>query len=168
VRAIGIGFVFLLMATAVFAQQQTGEQPAQADKIFTSSAEITALIAKAKSERKEGQSNVSQRILHLPSYNVSLEYRASVGDAVVHEQEAEVFYVVDGAATMVIGGKLVNEIRMNATNLTGTAIDGGTSQKIAKGDFIIVPENTPRWFSAIDSTLVLMSLHVPRTSAPAR
>jgi hypothetical protein len=25
-----------------------------------------------------------------------------------------------------------------------------------------VPENTPHWFSAINGTVVLMSLHVPR------
>ena len=38
------------------------------------------------------------------------------------------------------------------------------SRTISKGDFVIVPENTPHWFSKIDGTLVLMSLHVPRTS----
>ncbi len=33
---------------------------------------------------------------------------------------------------------------------------------VAKGDFVIVPENTGHWFSEIKSTLVLMSVHVPR------
>jgi mannose-6-phosphate isomerase-like protein (cupin superfamily) len=161
-RAIGISLAFILVATAAPAQQPTGEQPAQTAKTFTSSADITALIAKAKSERKEGQPLVSERILQLTPYNANLEYRASVGPAAVHEREAEIFYVIDGTATMVIGGKLVNEARTNPGNLTGTAIEGGTSQKVAKGDFIIVPENTPHWFSAIDGTLVLMTLHVPR------
>ena len=36
-------------------------------------------------------------------------------------------------------------------------------RKIAKGDFILVPEGTPHWFSTIDGTLTLMSLHLPRT-----
>jgi mannose-6-phosphate isomerase-like protein (cupin superfamily) len=80
----------------------------------------------------------------------------------VHEREAELFYVIDGSATMITGGKLVNESRTNPANLTGSAVEGGTSRHVAKGDFIIVPENTPHWFSAIDGTLVLMSLHVPR------
>jgi mannose-6-phosphate isomerase-like protein (cupin superfamily) len=85
-----------------------------------------------------------------------------VGTAAVHETDAEVFYVIDGAATMVTGGKLVNETRRDPTNLVGSAIDGGTPRNVAKGDFIIVPEKTPHWFSAIDKTLVLMTLHVPR------
>ena len=95
-------------------------------------------------------------------YNANLEYRASVGPAAVHETEAELFYVIEGSATMMTGGKLVNETRTNAANLTGTAIEGGTSRAVAKGDFIIVPEKTPHWFSAINGTIVLMTLHVPR------
>jgi quercetin dioxygenase-like cupin family protein len=36
------------------------------------------------------------------------------------------------------------------------------TRRVAKGDFIMVPEGTPHWFSAIDGTIVLMSLHLPR------
>jgi mannose-6-phosphate isomerase-like protein (cupin superfamily) len=72
------------------------------------------------------------------------------------------FYVIDGSATLVTGGKLTEEKRTNAENLTGSGIEGGTPRPVAKGDFIIVPENTPHWFSAINGTVVLMSLHVPR------
>jgi len=133
-------------------------------KTFTSSAEITALIAKAKSERKGDAPLVAERILSLAPYSANLEYRAAVGPAAVHEKEAEMFYVIDGGATLVTGGKLVNEKRANAENLNGTAIENGTSRNIAKGDFVIVPENTPHWFSAINGTIVLMSLHVPRTA----
>jgi len=76
------------------------------------------------------------------------------------------FYVIDGSATLVTGGKLKDEKRTNAENLTGTGIEGGNPQAITKGDFVIVPENTPHWFSAINGTIVLMSLHVPRSGAP--
>jgi len=78
------------------------------------------------------------------------------------------FYVIEGSATMVTGGKLVKETRTNAENLSGTGIEGGSPRSIAKGDFIIVPENTPHWFSAITGTLVVMSLHVPRSDASTR
>jgi mannose-6-phosphate isomerase-like protein (cupin superfamily) len=101
-------------------------------------------------------------MLELGTYDGHLEYRASVGGAAVHEKEAEIFYVIDGAGTLVTGGKLVKEIRTNPTNLSGSAIDGGTPRHVSKGDFILVPENTPHWFSSIDGTLVLFSVHVPR------
>lgn len=152
------------VSIAAFSIAAAAQQPgaAEATKAFASSADVLALIAKAKAERKENQPLVAERILHLDPYNASLEYRAAVGPAAVHEKEAEMFYVIDGGATMITGGKLVNEKRTNAENLSGTAIEGGNSRSVAKGDFIIVAEKTPHWFSAINGTLVLMSLHVPR------
>jgi mannose-6-phosphate isomerase-like protein (cupin superfamily) len=158
---IPTGLALTLLATAAMAQQPAAPS-AQAMKTFTSSSEITAMIAKAKSQRKDDQPLVAQPILRLAPYNASLEYRAAVGPAAVHEKEAEFFYVIDGSATLVTGGKLTGETRSNAENLSGKGIDGGSAQEVAKGDFIVVPENTPHWFSKINGTVVLMSLHVPR------
>lgn len=163
-RAIAITFVGTLLAVGAWAQSPG----AQAMKTFTSSADVAALAAKAKSERKEGQPVVAERILQLAPYSANLEYRASVGPAAVHEREAEMFYVIDGSATLVTGGKLVKESRTNPENLTGTGIEGGTPQAVAKGDFVIVPENTPHWFSVINGTITLMSLHVPRPLTATR
>ena len=72
------------------------------------------------------------------------------------------FFVIEGSGTLVTGGKLVNQTRSNPENLAGTAIEGGESRSISKGDFIMVPENTPHWIGAINGTIVLMSLHLPK------
>jgi len=128
---------------------------------MVSAADVAALVAKAKAERKDDQPTVAQSLLQLAPYNVSLEYRAAVGNAAMHETEAELFYVIDGSATLVTGGKLTAEKRTNAENLTGTGIEGGVSRHVAKGDFVMVPDHTPHWFSPIDGTIVLMSLHLP-------
>jgi mannose-6-phosphate isomerase-like protein (cupin superfamily) len=150
--------ILVFSSSLAFAQQP----PASAanSRTYVSAADVTALIAKAKADRKD-QPLIAQSLIQLAPYNVSLEYRASVGNAAVHETEAELFYVVDGSATLVTGGKLTKETRTNAENLTGAGIEGGTSRRVAKGDFIMVPEGTPHWFSAIDGTVVLMSLHLP-------
>lgn len=166
-RTIGISLALTFFAAAAVAQQGTAPS-AQSIKTFSSSADVAALQAKAKSERKEGQPLVVERILQLAPYNANLEYRASVGPASIHEREAEVFYVIDGGGTMVTGGKLLNESRTNAENLTGSGIEGGTPRKLTKGDFLVVPENTPHWFSSLDGSITLMSLHVPRSSGGTR
>lgn len=164
-RIMIIGVAFLL-ATGLSAAKQSAQYAQKSSekptKTFISAGDVAELIAKAKSERKEGQAIVVEPMLELGSYDGHLEYRASVGNAAVHEKEAEIFYVIGGSGTLVTGGKLVNEHRMNATNLTGSAIEGGTSRPVSKGDFILVPENTPHWFSSINGTLVLFSIHVPR------
>lgn len=158
-RAFAISLV-LTLGMAGAAWSQAAPQPT---KTYASAADVQALLAKAKADHKDGQPIVAERILTLAPYAASLEYRTSVGPAAVHEKEAEMFYVIEGSGTLTTGGKLKDEKRQNAENLTGTGIEGGKSQELAKGDFAIVPENTPHWFSKINGTIVLMSLHVPRS-----
>ena len=167
-RALVLSVTLAFVASSASAQQPAAPNPGQALKTFASSADVAALAAKAKSERKEGQALIAQPILQLAPYNVSLEYRVAVANAAVHEKEAELFYVIDGSATIVTGGKLKDEKRTNAENLSGAGIDGGTSRHVAKGDFIMVPENTPHWFSTIDGSVTLMSLHLPHAGTAAR
>jgi mannose-6-phosphate isomerase-like protein (cupin superfamily) len=145
----------------VGAQQPAAAAPAAAMKLFASSADVAALIAKAKAERRPDQALLSQPIVGFAPYAANLEYRALVGGAAAHETELELFYVVDGAGTLVTGGTLTMETRPNANNRAGTGIQGGDSRRVAKGDFMLVPPGVPHWFSAIDGTLVLMSVHLP-------
>jgi mannose-6-phosphate isomerase-like protein (cupin superfamily) len=155
---------FMIVTAAAVAQMpaQQAKQAPPAPKTYTSAKDVVAMMVKAKSDRKQDQANFIQSLLQLAPYTANLEYRAAVGPAATHETEAELFYVIDGGGMLVTGGKLVGETRTNPTNLSGTAIEGGATQAVAKGDVFIVPENTPHWFSKIDGTLVLMSLHVPR------
>jgi mannose-6-phosphate isomerase-like protein (cupin superfamily) len=158
--------LLIVAAAAVWSLPAVAQAPAAppVGKTMVSAADVTALIAKAKAQRTD-QPIIAQSMLQLAPYNVSLEYRASVGNAAVHETEAELFYVVDGSATLVTGGKLTGEKRTNAENLTGTGIEGGESRHVAKGDFVMVPDHTPHWFSKIEGTVVLMSLHLPLHAA---
>jgi mannose-6-phosphate isomerase-like protein (cupin superfamily) len=148
------------LATAVFAQQPVV-------KTFTSAADVAAMISKAKNERKPDQANFIQPLLRLAPYNVSLEYRVQGVDTTpnIHETEAEIVYVVDGAGTLTTGGKLLGVRRLNPTNVTGTGIEGGTPRLIAKGDFCLIPENTAHGFTETEGTLVIMPVHLPMGGA---
>lgn len=130
-------------------------------KLFAASADVAALIEKAKHDHKPGQATVIEPLLTLAPYRASLEYRTSVGPAAVHVHDDEFFYVIEGSGTLVTGGKLVHAVQTNAENFSGESIEGGKAVPVAKGDFIVVPENTPHWFSSINGRIVDMSLHVP-------
>ncbi len=160
-RAIAVCFALVLITMAA-ARQLPAQTSAPEMKTFASAADIQALIAKAQAEHKPGQTTVLENILVLAPYTAHLEYRTAVGTSAVHKHEAELFFVLEGSGTVVTGGKLVNEKETDAENLSGTGIEGGTSRAVAKGDVIFVPENTPHWYSQINGTLILMSLHVPR------
>ncbi|HZP32061.1 MAG TPA: cupin domain-containing protein [Candidatus Acidoferrales bacterium] len=174
-RATLIGLVLTLAAAVALAKQPAAKpspQPnpqsnAKPTQLFTSASDVTALIAKAKGRRTNNQPLITEPILELGGYDGHLEYRASVGNAAVHEKEAELFYVLDGSATLVTGGKLVNEKRTDAANLNGSAIEGGSPRNIAKGDWVLVPQDTAHWFSPIHGVLVLFSMHVPGDFTPA-
>ena len=128
---------------------------------------MAAMITKAKKERKSDQGNFIQALLREAPYTANLEYRVQGIDTnpLSHEKEVEIIYVIEGAGTLTTGGKLRDEKRLNARNLTGTSLEGGTPRRIAPGDFILVPENTPHAFTKTEGTLVIMSLHLPAGGA---
>lgn len=139
-----------------------GQQPVA--KSFSSATDVQSMIDKAKNERKPDQPNFIQPILQAAPYSVNLEYRVQGIDTApnIHDVEAEIVYVVDGAGVLTIGGKLTDERRTNAKNRTGSKLEGGTPRRIGKGDYILIPENTAHSFTQIEGRLVIMSVHVPR------
>ena len=70
-RAMAVSLVLILITAAAMAQ----EPGTSANQVitFTSSEQVAALMAKAKSERKEDQPTITQRLLQLPPYHASLE-----------------------------------------------------------------------------------------------
>ena len=125
-------------------------------------ADLHAAIAKTGNDRPMTSTRVFTLAGTSP-YAVNVEHRTNQPQtASIHEAEAELFYVIDGSATMVTGGKLVGETR-NGANLSGKSIEGGTPTKLSKGDFFMVPEGVAHWFSQIDAPSInIMSVHLPR------
>lgn len=160
------GLAATIIGMAIVGSTGLQAQGPGAPKLFASAGDVKALIAKAKAERKPDQANFSQPIVSLAPYNANLEYRVGGlnAPASTHDKDAELFYVVEGSGTVITGGSLQNERRSNADNSTGTAIDGGNARKIAAGDWVLVPEKTPHWFTQIDGTLVMMSVHLPHAN----
>jgi mannose-6-phosphate isomerase-like protein (cupin superfamily) len=152
------------LALAVPVHAQTSAAPPAAIKTFAASAELDALIAQAKQQRKDGQALVSLPLLRLPPSMARLDYRASVGPANLHKAEMEMFYVLEGSATLVVGGVLVDPTPANGGNLNGASVAGGESRRIARGDVLMIPPNTPHWFSAVDR-LVVISVHTPAVAS---
>ncbi len=154
----------LVMSILVFASSSSAQTTSPLDiKTFTASPEIAAALAKAKAERKGDAPVVVEPILSLPPYRVNLEYRPGTSPAMVHEKDAEMMYVLDGAGTIVTRGTLVDEKRTNEANRSGSTISGGQPQAISKGDLIIIPENTPHQVTpGPGGPITIMSVHMPR------
>src|ERR1051325_6651443 len=142
-----------LLTLSIWAQK--GHAPAAP---MITAAEVAALEAKQPADK----TTVGQQMLKLGPYSINMEHRVMGQAAAIHEKEAELFYVIDGSGTIVTGGKLVDEKRVNEANLTGTSVQGGVSKKISKGDWVLVPENVPHQFPNVDDQITVLSLHLPR------
>jgi glc operon protein GlcG len=88
-------------------------------------------------------------LLEVEDYKVHASHRDKPGMAEVHQRETDVIYVVDGTATFVTGGKVLDAKETAPFELRGSGIEGGEVRKLAKGDVVVVPENTPHWFQAV-------------------
>jgi mannose-6-phosphate isomerase-like protein (cupin superfamily) len=162
-RAPLLAMTILMSACVPSAFAQVVGEAGPNIKTFANSKDVLGLIEKAKADRKGDQPLVSEPILALAPYRAQLEYRAAMAPAALHETEAEVMYVIEGTGTIVTGGKLTDEKRNNPENLSGSNIAGGTSQAISKGDFLVVPQNTPHQITpGGGAPIILMTLHVPR------
>jgi mannose-6-phosphate isomerase-like protein (cupin superfamily) len=122
---------------------------AQAPAIVVNGDAMGRIMAKAAADQAATPTpNQHETIISAPPYTLSLERRVGKAPAAVHTLGAELMIVLDGSGTLTTGGALVGGTLANGNITGGTAIDGGQDQHIAKGDFILVPENTPHMIVA--------------------
>ncbi len=86
-------------------------------------------------------------------------------NGIEHSQITEIYHVISGTATLTTGGTMENPKPappegavvkvLNGPSTTGGAIVNGVSRKVGPGDVVVLPPNTPHWFSAIDSDEVV-------------
>jgi len=72
-----------------------------------------------------------------------------------HTKVTEIYYILSGNATLVTGGTMPDPkpLRASGTTFQSKQIDGGVSRKVTSGDVVIIPGNTPHWFSSQDGDL---------------
>jgi quercetin dioxygenase-like cupin family protein len=162
------GIAFGLLSMTAMAQQAPAPAAANAEpRTSVSAAEIAERIAKADAAAKAGTQFNGGPLLNSAPFRANMEYRnAPAANVGIHENDAELFVVLEGEGTMTLGGTLVNPTR-NGSNLTAATATGGTPHKLVKGDMILVPENTAHGVTAVNGKLVMMSLHLPRPAAAA-
>jgi mannose-6-phosphate isomerase-like protein (cupin superfamily) len=151
----------LTLAIPALAHAQEAAHPA---KLFVPAAAAEAALAKSRAEHKPGN-NVTV-LVSVGPYPAQLEYRipGAPPSASVHKAQAEFIYIIAGGCTLITGGTLDNP-KDNGANLAGTGITGGASRKVAKGDYIMVPPNTPHQYSDIQGELAMVTLHMPMAAA---
>jgi len=98
----------------------------------------------------------------LPDANVSINRRTGPGQSEIHDKETDTFYILEGDATFVTGGKMVGGKTTAPGQLRGTGIDGGQTMQLHKGDVVVIPAGTPHWFKEVPSKVVYYTVNESR------
>jgi len=88
-------------------------------------------------------------LLETPEYKVHASRRTGPGLIEVHSYETDVVYVLEGEATFVTGGRLLDGKVTAPGEIRGSQLEGGNVQQLAPGDVVVVPRGTPHWFREI-------------------
>lgn len=87
-----------------------------------------------------------------------------------HDQISEVYHVISGAATLVLGPDIVNRQRRPATMRTvvefngpgnnGSDVRNGIAYEIKAGDVVVIPAGTGHWFTRIEDHIDYLMMRI--------
>ena len=151
----------LLSSTIALAQAQMQVQKQPPPALDVSSNDIKSFIDKLPKDRI---SDSPIRITDVGGYKVGVygvfRPKGVVQAANRHETTVtEIYYMLEGTATIVTGGTMVDEKSSGSSpntkrpNFQAPRIQGGVSRHVGPGDVIVIPGNLPHWWSSLDTDI---------------
>jgi mannose-6-phosphate isomerase-like protein (cupin superfamily) len=105
-----------------------------------------------------------EKLAEYAQHYTMLLYRNRDGEAEVHENFADLFYVIDGSATLVTGGKVVGARTTGPGEIRGDSIEGGTRQVLKPGDLAHVPVGVPHQMLVGGHTATCFVMKIEQTA----
>jgi mannose-6-phosphate isomerase-like protein (cupin superfamily) len=101
-------------------------------------------------------------LLETGDYKIHTARRTAPGEAELHAADTDIFHIIDGSATFVTGGTISNERNEAPGEIRGKEITGGKSQRLSKGDVIVIPAGVPHWFNDVEAPLLYYVVKVTK------
>ena len=157
------GAVAILVLAAVAVPQSSSSKPtgpitpSRAFSIFRAQS-LADLESRLKTENKTEDLVAGEGLQMRIAVQHSKNEPAPGGEA--HDKADDIYYVVDGSATLTIGGRLDEPKEISPGEWRGPRIVGGQTVEAKKGDLIIVPRGTPHQRSTTgqDYTIILIKV----------
>lgn len=92
-------------------------------------------------------------LVDMGNYMIHASHRDADGMAEVHTVDTDLIYVLEGSATFVTGGAVPDARAVEPNELRGSAIVGGESRRVIKGDVVVVPAGVPHMFTEVQGPL---------------
>ncbi len=110
---------------------------------------------------KLGDGSASETLREYPQHSIMLSVRIRSGIAEMHEEFADLFFVLDGRATLVTGGTITDPKSVGLGEIRGSCVSGGSQQQLRAGDVAHVAAGTPhQMLLAGDKTLTCLVVKI--------
>jgi mannose-6-phosphate isomerase-like protein (cupin superfamily) len=188
-RKILLGVVGVLSVIGVLAAQgkinPTDPQPTcnMCPGYYIPASELQAYTNKAIAEKLTDQ-QVRDIDIGKAHIGIGMVHRGKLdkpaADSVAeHDLVSEVYHIIDGSATLVLGADIVNRQRRPATQLTvrefngpgnnGSDIRNGVAYQLKAGDVVVIPAGTGHWFTKIDDHIDYLMVRIdPDKATPLK
>lgn len=106
----------------------------------------TELLDRAKHLRQlaaQGDGSASETLEKYPHHYTMLAFRSKSGGGELHQNFADLFYMLDGHASLVTGGEIVDRKTTGPGEERGSAVKGGSPQELKQGDVVHIPAGMP-------------------------
>ena len=125
-----------VMATTVLAQNSGVD--------YYSAADLQGMAQQLRQQDSLRTAGIAPEMLvKYPGHYTMLTIRAVDGRVEEHAHYADVFFIVDGEASLTTGGTVVDAKTIEPGEIQGTRIEGGVTRKLAKGDVVHISPNIP-------------------------
>jgi mannose-6-phosphate isomerase-like protein (cupin superfamily) len=157
IRITWISIVVLVATVAVAAQRKPSEATRPFVVMSAQSLDDLQKTLKPDNKTQELIDSVGMQL----RVAVQHEKNRSGAAAELHDASDDVYYVLDGSATLVLGGKLDAPKEADPGEWRSPRIIDGKTIEIKKGDVIIVPRGTPHQRSTEnkDFTMLLIKIY---------
>jgi len=106
--------------------------------------------------------SANENIASYGSYRIEMVHREGDAEAETHVNNSEIFFIVSGEATEIVGGTPVDNKIVSPGEIHGSAINGGTRVELRPGDAMRMPANTPhRMLVATGKQITFMVVKEP-------
>jgi mannose-6-phosphate isomerase-like protein (cupin superfamily) len=145
--------------------------------------ELRAYVVKAIAEKRVDQ-QVRDIEIGKAHIGIGVVYRGKLDspapDSVAeHDLVSEVYHIIDGSGTLVLGPDIVGMQRRPADSETvrmfngpgnnGATIRNGVSHQLKAGDVVVIPAGTGHWFTKIDDHISYIMVRIdPDKVTPLR
>ena len=126
---------------------------AQAAASFTNETTEPAGVFYAERDKVAAKFQTGGLLLNTPEYKVDAGRREHAGEVEFHTWETDIMYVLDGAATVVTGGEMVDKRQTAPGEYRAPEVRGGTTHHLSRGDVLVVPNGVPHWFKEVPGPL---------------